>query len=31
MNTYDILHYVDESGNDLYQDWVMGLRDNPER
>ncbi len=27
MNTYDILHYVDESGNDLYQDWVIGLRD----
>ena len=27
MDTYEIRHYVDESGNDLYQDWIMGLRD----
>jgi putative addiction module killer protein len=27
MDTYDIRHYVDENGHDLYQDWVKGLRD----
>jgi putative addiction module killer protein len=27
MDTYEIRHYVDERGNDLYQDWIMGLRD----
>ena len=27
MDTYNVLHYVDESGKDLYQDWMMGLRD----
>lgn len=27
MDTYEIRHYVDESGNDLYQDWITALRD----
>ena len=24
---HQIIHYVDESGNDLYQDWLDGIRD----
>ena len=24
---YEIIHYLDESENDLYQDWLDGLRD----
>ena len=24
---YQILHYLDNNGNDLYQDWLEGLRD----
>ena len=27
MDIYKVLHYVDESGNDLYQDWMARLRD----
>jgi putative addiction module killer protein len=27
MDTYEIRHYLDESGHDLYQDWLKGLRD----
>lgn len=27
METYEIRHYLDESGHDLYQDWLKGLRD----
>jgi putative addiction module killer protein len=27
MNMYEILHYLDESGIDLYQDWLDSLRD----
>ena len=24
---YEIIHYLDESDNDLYQDWLDGLHD----
>ncbi len=24
---HEILHYLDENGNDLYQDWLIGIRD----
>lgn len=24
---YEIIHYLDENENDLYQDWLGGLRD----
>ena len=24
---YQILHYLDDNGNDLYQNWLEGLRD----
>lgn len=24
---YEIIHYLDENENDLYQDWLDGLRD----
>lgn len=27
MGVYEIIHYLDENGNDLYQDWLDGLRD----
>ncbi len=27
MNPFKILHYQDESGHDLYQDWLRCLRD----
>jgi putative addiction module killer protein len=27
MKSYEIRHYQDESGHDLYQDWLKGLRD----
>lgn len=27
MNKYEIRHYVDEKGHDLFQDWLAGLRD----
>jgi len=27
MAVYEIIHYLDENENDLYQDWLDGLRD----
>jgi putative addiction module killer protein len=27
METYEIRHYLDGNGNDLYQDWVEHVRD----
>lgn len=27
MGTYEIRHYLDANGNDLYQDWIEHLRD----
>jgi len=27
MDNYDIRHYIDDSGKDLYQHWLTGLRD----
>jgi putative component of toxin-antitoxin plasmid stabilization module len=27
MIMYEIIHYLDEKRNDLYQDWLDGLRD----
>lgn len=27
MAMYEIIHYLDENENDLYQDWLDGLRD----
>lgn len=27
MRSYEIRHYQDENGHDLYQDWLKGLRD----
>lgn len=27
MDNYDIRHYIDDGGKDLYQNWLAGLRD----
>ena len=27
MPTHEIIHYLDEAENDLYQDWLDSLRD----
>lgn len=27
MSMVEIIHYLDENGSDLYQDWLDGLRD----